>query len=92
MSIVYRIGWNYHRQEGGEGGATTTTALEVVDEEKLFCIQFIYKNVDVIYDYYDNFDDADAAIGNHCGSSTFQRAHKLVMRRISKGAGDEKGY
>jgi hypothetical protein len=48
LSIVYRIGWNYHRQEGGGGGATTTTALEVVDEEKLFCIQFIYKNVDVI--------------------------------------------
>jgi len=97
LRIVYRIGWNYHHQEegGGGGGATTTTATatKVGDDDELFCIQFINNNNNVVYDYYDNVDDMDAAIGSstHCGSSTFQRVHKLVMGRISKGAGDEKG-
>lgn len=91
LKIVYRIGWNYLRQ--GEGGGATTTASEVVDDDDddLFCIQFINNNNNLVYDYYDNADDMDAAIGTHCGSSTFQRVHKLVMGRISKGAGDEKG-
>jgi hypothetical protein len=87
LRIVYRIGWNYHRH--GKGGGTATED----EDESLFCIQFINTNSsnNVLYDYYDNVDDMDAAVGTHCGSSTFQHVHKLVMGRISKGACNEKG-